>query len=116
MTGPWEFGWTQALSIIGLLIASFGLRTFARWRKEKIEEKRIETAVEAVTLARESEGVFADIRRTMTYDFEWADKRLGFCASQRPLSSPRMRPRERGCPPWVVLGVKAVQARGVRAA
>jgi hypothetical protein len=25
-------------------------------------------------------------------------------------------PRERGCPPWVVLGVKAVEARGVRAA
>jgi hypothetical protein len=24
--------------------------------------------------------------------------------------------RERGCPPWVVLGVKAVEARGVRAA
>jgi hypothetical protein len=24
-------------------------------------------------------------------------------------------PRERGCPPWVVLGVKAVEARGVRA-
>ena len=25
-------------------------------------------------------------------------------------------PRERGCPPWVVLGVKAVEARGTRAA
>jgi hypothetical protein len=25
-------------------------------------------------------------------------------------------PRERGCTPWVVLGVKAVEARGVRAA
>ena len=25
-------------------------------------------------------------------------------------------PRERGCPPWVVLGVKAVEARGIRAA
>jgi hypothetical protein len=24
--------------------------------------------------------------------------------------------RERGCPPWVVLGVKAVEARGIRAA
>jgi hypothetical protein len=24
--------------------------------------------------------------------------------------------RQRGCPPWVVLGVKAVEARGVRAA
>jgi hypothetical protein len=23
-------------------------------------------------------------------------------------------PRERGCPPWVVLGVKAVEARGIR--
>ena len=25
-------------------------------------------------------------------------------------------PRERGCPPWVVLGVKATEAPGVRAA
>ena len=25
-------------------------------------------------------------------------------------------PRERGCPPWVVLGVKAVEARSIRAA
>ena len=25
-------------------------------------------------------------------------------------------PRERGSPPWVVLGVKAVEARGIRAA
>jgi hypothetical protein len=25
-------------------------------------------------------------------------------------------PRQPGCPPWVVLGVKAVEARGVRAA
>jgi hypothetical protein len=24
-------------------------------------------------------------------------------------------PRQRGCPPWVVLGVKAVEARGIRA-
>jgi hypothetical protein len=24
--------------------------------------------------------------------------------------------REAGCPPWVVLGVKAVEARGIRAA
>jgi hypothetical protein len=24
--------------------------------------------------------------------------------------------RERGCPPWIILGVKAVEARGVRAA
>ena len=25
-------------------------------------------------------------------------------------------PRERGCPPWVVLGVKALEVGGVRAA
>ena len=25
-------------------------------------------------------------------------------------------PRKPGCPPWIVLGVKAVEARGVRAA
>jgi hypothetical protein len=41
-------------------------------------------------------------------------KSSGCSVPTRPLSSPRVR-RERGCPPWVVLGVKAVGARGVRA-
>jgi hypothetical protein len=31
-------------------------------------------------------------------------------------ADPPGAPRERRCPPWVMLGVKAVEARGVRAA
>jgi hypothetical protein len=54
MDCPWSFGWTQLLTIIGLLItitiAIGGFRTFERWRKEKLEEKRIDIAIEALAL------------------------------------------------------------------
>jgi hypothetical protein len=42
---PWEFGWTQVLTIIGfaitIAIAIGGFRTFGRWKRELIE-RRIE--------------------------------------------------------------------------
>jgi hypothetical protein len=47
---------------------------------------------------------------------------LGGSAAAWPLAARAMMvvatgaPRERECPPWVVLGVKAVEARGIRAA
>jgi hypothetical protein len=40
---------------------------------------------------------------------------LGEAADRRRIGDPPGAPRERGCPAWVVLGVKAVEARGVRA-
>jgi hypothetical protein len=42
--------------------------------------------------------------------------RAGCRALRRLLWSPPGAPREAGCPPWVVLGVKAVEASSVRAA
>ena len=77
MNSPWEFGWTQLLTIIGFLItiviAIGGFRTFGRWKKEKVEEKRIETAIEALALVYESKFIFEHIRSEMSYGYEWKD-------------------------------------------
>lgn len=77
MPNPWTFGWTQLLTIIGFIItiaiAIGGFRTFGRWKKEKIEEKRIETAIEALALAYESKFIFDHIRSPMSFGYEWKD-------------------------------------------
>ena len=77
MPTPWTFGWTQLLTIIGfiitILIAVGGFRTFGRWKKEKIEEKRIETAIEALALVYESKFIFDHIRSEMSFGYEWKD-------------------------------------------
>ena len=56
MNDPWAFGWTQLLTIIGfcitVTIALGSFRTFNRWRREKIEEKRLDVVLEPIaTLA-----------------------------------------------------------------
>jgi hypothetical protein len=71
--GPWTFGWTQLLTIAGLAIAFQGLRTFGRWRREKIEEKRIEVAVDALAAAYKSKYVFEHIRGRLTQEYEWQE-------------------------------------------
>ncbi|SRR6266851_1767765 len=77
MNDPWAFGWTQVLTIAGfvitIVIAIGGFRTFGRWKREKIEERRIEIALEALSVAYESEGVFASIRNPVAFANEWAD-------------------------------------------
>jgi hypothetical protein len=74
---PWAFGWTQLLTILGLLlttgIAVSGFRSFGRWKREKVEERRIETALDALTLAYESRDVFNYIRGAISYSFDYAD-------------------------------------------
>jgi hypothetical protein len=76
MTDPWAFGWTQLLAIAALaasgLISWLGLRTFNKWQREKIEERRMEVAFEALALAYESEMVFEDIRRRFVHGYEYA--------------------------------------------
>lgn len=77
MSDPWTFGWNQVLTIAGLLItlgiALAGFRSFERWRREKIEEKRIDAAVDALVLIREMKWVFENIRSPASYDYEWQD-------------------------------------------
>ncbi len=97
MVNPWTFGWTQLLTIIGFIItvsiAAGGFRTFNRWKREKIEEKRIEIAMEALSLTYETKWVFQHIRSPLIMGWEtdqlerpsdesvdsW-DKRKGFVA------------------------------------
>jgi hypothetical protein len=73
----WAFGWTQLLTIIGLIItvgiAGIGFRTFGRWKREKLEEKRIEIAFDMLGIAYEAQFIFAHIRGPMAYPYEWAD-------------------------------------------
>jgi hypothetical protein len=75
--GPWDFGWTHALTVIGfiitLVIAVFGFRTFDRWKREKLEERRIEVAIDALAAAYKAKFVFEIIRSPMAYSNEWAD-------------------------------------------
>jgi hypothetical protein len=77
MADPWVFGWTQLFTIIGfaitITIAAAGFRTFERWRREKIEEKRIDTAIDALALVYESKFIFDHIRSVMTFPYEWND-------------------------------------------
>jgi len=74
---PWTFGWTQLLTVIGFIItigiAGIGFRTFGRWKREKLEEKRIEIAFDMLALAHEAQFIFANIRGPMAYPHEWAD-------------------------------------------
>src|SRR3979411_2682017 len=75
MTDPWAFGWTPIFTLIGfaitLFIAVSGFRTFERWKREKIEEKRIDTAIDALALVYESKFIFDRIRGAMSYSYEW---------------------------------------------
>jgi hypothetical protein len=59
--------------LITIIIAISGFRTFGRWRREKLEEKRIEVAFEALAVAYESNYIFGHIRSPMSYSSEWAD-------------------------------------------
>ncbi|MCK1317363.1 hypothetical protein [Bradyrhizobium sp. 23] len=77
MTDPWAFGWTQLLTFTGfaitIAIAVSGFRTFERWRREKLEERRIEIAFDALTIAHKTQPVFQGIRAAVTEGYEWAD-------------------------------------------
>jgi hypothetical protein len=72
---PWAFGWTQLLTLIGFIItigiAVGGFRTFGRWKRERIEERRIDIAFDVLSIARESKFVFGRIRDPHGFEGEW---------------------------------------------
>jgi hypothetical protein len=74
---PWAFGWNQLIAIIGFVItigiAVGGYRTLESWRREKIEDRKVETAFEALSLAYESKSVFGLVRSSLAYEYEWKD-------------------------------------------
>lgn len=82
MSAAWTFGWSQLLTIIGFIItvsiAIGGFRTFSRWKREQIEGKRIDIAIEALALVYESKFIFDHIRSEMSSPYEWKDMPEGF--------------------------------------
>ena len=54
------------VSALGFLItgtlAGIGLNTFSRWKRQKLEEKRIELAIDALAIAYEAKFVFERLR------------------------------------------------------
>jgi hypothetical protein len=65
------------VALIGLgisaVLAIAGLKTFSRWQREKVEERRIETAIDALALAYESKIVFRSIRSAFSNEVEYKD-------------------------------------------
>jgi hypothetical protein len=77
VTSAWSFGWTQLLTIIGFLITIgitiTGFRTFDRWKRERLEEKKIDIAFDMLSIAYEEKYIFDQIQRPMSYGYEWED-------------------------------------------
>jgi hypothetical protein len=77
VSSPWAFGWTQLLTIVGfgitIAIALNGFRNFERWRRERIEERRIDIAFEALAFIYEVPYVVAALRAPVRYEAEWAE-------------------------------------------
>ncbi|MBC8050432.1 MAG: hypothetical protein H7X92_09855 [Chitinophagales bacterium] len=73
----WAFGWSHLLTIVQIIatiaIALVGFKTFKQWKLQQIEDKRINTALEALSLAYESKFVFAYIRSPLSFSGEWED-------------------------------------------
>src|SRR2546430_364987 len=62
MADPWTFGLGVAGLLLTAVLGGLGLRTLDRWRRERIEEKKVDLAMDAISLAHESKGVFEGIR------------------------------------------------------
>lgn len=77
MGDTWAFGLNHALTVVGfaltLGIAIAGFRSFDKWKREKIEERRIDISLEALALAYEAGYIFDSIRNPMSYQSEWAE-------------------------------------------
>jgi hypothetical protein len=80
-TDPWTFGWTQLLTVVGFAItigvAYFGFRTFARWQRETIAAKKIDIALDTLSVAYQAKYVFDSIRSPMSFPSEWQDMPRG---------------------------------------
>jgi hypothetical protein len=63
------------VSLLGIVAAAVaaicGFRSFERWKREQLEERRIDVALEGLAIARESKYVFARIRNPSGFEGEW---------------------------------------------
>lgn len=57
--------------IITITIAIAGFKSFEKWRREQIEARRIEIALDLLALTYESKYVFDGIRSAMSFEYEW---------------------------------------------
>lgn len=75
-TEPWTFGLDHLLILVGfaitLGIAGLGFRSFENWKREKVEERRIDVALESLAVAYDAERVFDSIRSPMSFGWEWS--------------------------------------------
>lgn len=58
---------------IAIIIAYFGFKSFRRWKRGQLEERRMEVAFRALKLAYQSTFVFENIRSPLVESYEWAD-------------------------------------------
>ncbi|WP_210166314.1 hypothetical protein [Bradyrhizobium sp. LTSP857] len=65
------------VALIGITVtgamAGFGLRSFAKFKREKLEERRIEVALDALAIAYESKFVFQMVRVRAARQDEYSD-------------------------------------------
>ena len=77
VSDQWAFGLNHLLTIIGFIItlglATAGFQSFSKWKREKIEERRIDIALEALALAYEADFIFESIRSPMSFEGEWSE-------------------------------------------
>jgi hypothetical protein len=68
------------VSLLGIVAASVaaicGFKSFDRWKREQLEERRIDVALEGLAIARESKYVFARIRNPNGFEGEWRSMQL----------------------------------------
>ena len=76
------------VALIGVIVtASFayaGLKTFDRWKREKLEENRISVALDALAISFEASLVFDEIRSRFLRTYEYADPNIPGAGEQQP--------------------------------
>jgi hypothetical protein len=90
---------------ITTVLAIAGLKKFGRWKREKLEEKRIEIAIESLAIAYEAQLVFERIRSRRVREDEFEHMRLDHASG----SDMDERRRQQGAPYAVLKRIEAHQ-------
>jgi len=68
------------VALIGVIVtgslACAGLRTFDRWKREKLEENRISVALDALAISFEASHAFDEIRSRLIKSYEYEDMKI----------------------------------------
>ena len=63
--------------LVTALIAAVGFQSFGKWKRQKIEERRIDIALEALSIAYEAQYIFDGIRNPGSFAYEYSDAKKG---------------------------------------